>query len=85
MEAKPPVDYSHYIENENAALPATAIHRHAQAGYNTTRSGEKVPILGSGGLFIVKIAHLEIFQQYSYILTTKSCQSKPTNFSLFLE
>ena len=42
MEAKPPVDYSHYIENENAALPATAIHRHAQAGYNTTRSGEKV-------------------------------------------
>ena len=57
MEAKPPVDYSHYIENENAALPATAIHRHAQAGYNTTRSGEKVPILGSGGLFIVKIAH----------------------------
>lgn len=42
MEAKDPVDYSHYIENENEALPATAIHRHAQAGYNTTAPGEKV-------------------------------------------
>ena len=42
MESGSPVDYSHYIENENAALPATAIHRHAQAGYHTTRPGEKV-------------------------------------------
>ena len=45
MESKSPVDYSHYIENENAALPATAIHRHAQAGYHTTRPGEKVFIM----------------------------------------
>ena len=42
MESGSPVYYSHYIENENAALPATAIHRHAQAGYHTTRPGEKV-------------------------------------------
>ena len=41
MEQKAPADYCHYIENENEALPATAIHRHAQAGYTTTRLGAK--------------------------------------------
>ena len=43
MDRKSPKAYSHYIENENEALPATAIHRHAQAGYHTTNPGEKVP------------------------------------------
>ena len=39
------IDYSHYIENENENLPATSIHRHAQAGYHTTSVGEKVSLL----------------------------------------